>query len=118
MKLCKYSPADELVCLNIFDSNSPPFFAFQERERFADYLKAASPPFYYFVVREVETIVACGGMNFDARERSAKLRWDMVSKDFHRQGIGTFLVMGRLYLICQRPGVGQPRHEPVCISLL
>jgi N-acetylglutamate synthase-like GNAT family acetyltransferase len=106
MKLCQYTPANESGCLNIFDSNTPPYFASRERERFVDYLKAVFPPFYYFVVRDDdEAVVACGGMNFDAHERLAKLRWDMVSRDLHHRGVGTFLVRGCLSLICQRPGV-------------
>jgi len=40
-------------------------------------------------------------MNFEAPTRLARLRWDMVFREFQRRGVGTFLVQSRLYLIFQ-----------------
>ena len=106
MKLCEYTPEYEQVCLSIFDGNTPSFFAVQERELFAGYLKKVSPPYFYFLVRDDdETILACGGVNFDAPNHLAYLRWDMVSRDFQRRGVGAFLVLSRLAIICQVPDI-------------
>ena len=94
MKLCEY------------DGNTPPFFAIQERELFSGYLKRVTPPYFYFLVQDDdEAILACGGMNFDPPNHLAKLRWDMVSRDFQRRGVGAFLVLSRLALICQVPDI-------------
>ena len=106
MKLSEYTPGHEGACLSIFDGNTPPFFAVQERELFAGYLKKVSPPYYYFLVRDNdEAVLACGGMNFEAPNHLAYLRWDMVSRDFQRRGAGSFLVLSRLALICQVPDI-------------
>ena len=81
MRLCKYTLADEPDCLNIFDGNTPPFFAVRERASFLDYLKGLKPPCFHFVVRgDDANMLACGGLNFDAPKHSAYLRWDMVSR--------------------------------------
>jgi GNAT superfamily N-acetyltransferase len=106
MKLCKYTPADEQVCLTIFDGNTPPFFAPEERELFAGYLHRVAPPYFYFLVRDDDgSALACGGMNFDTSGGCATLRWDMVAREYHHRGIGAFLVLSRLSLICQVPEI-------------
>ena len=92
--------------MNIFDENTPPFFAVQEREPFLGYLKRVIPPCFYFLVRDGdEAILACGGIKFDALNHVAHLRWDMVSRDLQRRGVGAYLVLSRLALICQRPEI-------------
>jgi RimJ/RimL family protein N-acetyltransferase len=106
MRLCTYTPAHEPGCLQIFEGNTVPFFAARERASFLDYLKGLKPPCFYFVVQEEsEDVLACGGMNFDTPNHLAYLRWDMVSRKHHRQGVGTFLALSRLSLICQRPEI-------------
>lgn len=106
MKLCEYIPANEKDCLAIFDSNTPLFFDTQEQETFRGFLNRLAPPYYYFLVRDVdEQIVACGGMKLEPSNHSAMLRWDMVAREFHNQNIGTFLALRRLYVISQNPDI-------------
>jgi len=102
MKLCEYIPTNEKDCLSVFDSNVPFSFAPQERETFQSFLERLAPPFSYFIVRDNhEKVVACGGIRLRLSERSAWLRWNMVTREFHKQKIGTFLTLSRLHRICQ-----------------
>jgi len=102
MKLCEYTPVDEQECLAIFDSNTPQYFAVQERETFQGFLNRLATPYSYFVVRDAgEKIIACGGIKLELSNQLAKLRWDMVAGELHHQKIGTFLALSRLYQICQ-----------------
>ena len=106
MKLHPYSPAFEKDCLSIFDSNVPIFFASEERETFQGFLNRQVHPYYYFVVHNTsEKIVACGGMKLESANHSAMLRWDMVTCEIQKQGIGTFLTLSRLHLISQHPDI-------------
>lgn len=106
MKIYEYSPMNEIDCLAVFDSNVPTFFAAQEREKFRGFLNRLAPPYYYFVICDAnEQIVACGGMKLKPSNHSAMLRWDMVSREFHHQNIGTFLSISCLHLISQDPDI-------------
>lgn len=106
MKLQPYSPAFEEVCLSIFESNVPAYFALQERETFCSFLKRQVHPYYYFVVCDTsEKIVAYGGMKLEPANHSAMLRWDMVASDFQKQGIGAFLTSSRIDLLNQYPEI-------------
>jgi N-acetylglutamate synthase-like GNAT family acetyltransferase len=100
VKLDEYTHADEADCLAIFDSNTPAFFAPQERETFQRFLQGLAAPYAYFVVRdEAGKTVACGGIKLEPSNGLAKLRWDMVAGALHGRHIGTFLTAGRLALI-------------------
>jgi hypothetical protein len=102
MKLYAYTPAGEKDCLAIFDSNTPLYFATQERETFQRFLNRLAYPYVYYVVRDSnEKTVACGGIKFEPAKHSAWLRWDMVARGFHKQGIGTLLAISRMWLIGQ-----------------
>jgi len=106
MKLCEYLSENEKDCLAVFDSNTPQYFAVQERETFQGFLNRLTAPYSYFVVRNAsEKIVACGGIKLELPNQLAKLRWDMVTGELHRQNIGTFLTLSRLDRICQFPEI-------------
>jgi predicted GNAT family N-acyltransferase len=106
MKLYRFVPEDKHDCLRLFDSNTPPFFAAEERRKFDEFLDGQSPPYFYFVVREsTEEIIACGGIKVEPENGLAMLRWDIVTRERHGQGVGAFLTKSRLYLICQLPEI-------------
>ncbi len=94
-----YTPADEIACLELFDSNTPRFFGPEERPDFANFLKRLPCPF--FVVEAEGMIIACGGYGSDPKTGKIVLAWGMVRGDLHRQGVGTFLLQERIKMIFQ-----------------
>lgn len=90
-----YAAAHRDVCLGIFDSNVPRFFAAHEREEFADFLDDLPGPYLVFV--EDGAVVACGGWTTGETDKStAGLCWGMVVRERHRAGLGQRLLQARL----------------------
>ncbi|MBB4801735.1 GNAT family N-acetyltransferase [Flavobacterium aquidurense] len=87
MKILEYKSAFKTSCINIFESNRPKFFAEGELELFEKYLDQVTDG-YYFVVKEENQIIACGGIFFDKSTDSGGLSWGMVHKKYHGKGIG------------------------------
>jgi GNAT superfamily N-acetyltransferase len=97
VKLRASTPGDGWGCLELFDANATAF-ATEERTMFARFLQRLHVPradlFYGVAVDEGNHLVGCGGIELLATH--AKLRWGMVHPDYHRQGIGRWLVGKRL----------------------
>ncbi|WP_244196630.1 GNAT family N-acetyltransferase [Paraburkholderia hospita] len=90
-----FERTDLAACEQLFDSNTPKFFAEEERVEFTEYLNRLPGP--YLVLEEDGEVVACGGW---AASRTTPneivLCWGMVSKDRHKAGLGTRLMKARL----------------------
>ena len=89
-----YTKADEAECLEIFDTNTPTYFAPTERKSFEDFL-ATQPP-TYFVLQHDRQILGAGGYCLSDNGAQANLTWGMIRQDLHKQGLGRFLLMYRL----------------------
>ncbi|WP_079914407.1 GNAT family N-acetyltransferase [Paenibacillus sp. 32352] len=91
-----YQAEDRAACEAIFDSNTPLYFAYEERKDFGSFLNELKVP--YFVVEEDEgAIVACGGYAANKEDYTvAVLCWGMVLRDVHHRGIGRQLLAERL----------------------
>jgi len=101
-----YRPHDFEACLALFDSNTPPFFAPEERVLFGRFLQ--DDPARYFVLEEGGRLVACGGIALGPESspdcsagvalgpQSSGLTWGMVRRDLHGRGVGTRLLAFRL----------------------
>ena len=97
-----FSSGDAAGCLEIFDSNTPPFFDPSERAYFVKFLEENSC--HYFVLEQAQAVVACGGYCEDA-QGGMVLVWGMVRRDLHRRGLGKVLVRQRVQRILQaHPG--------------
>lgn len=96
--LRSYAPADRAACLAIFDGNTPRYFGVRERDEFAAFLDA--PTCTYFVVVLDGSVVACGGYYVNSERREAGLCWGMVEIARQRTGIGRFLLLSRLVMLC------------------
>ena len=60
----------------------------------------------YFVIKsKVDGVIACGGYSLSENNTVAWLRWDMVRSSHHQQGLGTYLTLGRMALICNEKQV-------------
>lgn len=94
MTILPYSSDFLSACLSIFESNKPKFFHEDERPLFINYL-LRSPQEQYWVVRNEQRIIACGGIYEDDID-VAGLSWGMVHQNFHGKGIGKELTSFRI----------------------
>lgn len=91
----EYCPNDKEICLEIFESNLPQYFNFDEKLMFAEWLEKTDREEYYVLMINSE-IVACGGLYYDDKKDEAGLAWGMVHQDFHKKGYGQMLTEYRL----------------------
>ncbi|RYD74344.1 MAG: GNAT family N-acetyltransferase, partial [Sphingobacteriales bacterium] len=94
--------------VQIFKGNVPIFFASEELAGFLECLDAQETGAWvtgdsaaerYFVVENINTIVACGGFYIPADESVATMVWGMVDNKFHKQGFGKLLLEYRIQQI-------------------
>jgi N-acetylglutamate synthase-like GNAT family acetyltransferase len=110
LEIRDFETRDCEACLNLFDSNTPQFFAPHERaefEMYLDDLEERGPNAEYLVLEADEKIVACGG--YYVSEGTAGLTWGLVGRDRHGEGFGTNLLRERLHRIARVPNA----HEVV-----
>jgi len=100
-----FASADREECLRVFDSNTPRFFAPEERAAFAAFLDASPGPFWVVRLEASLRVVGCGGVSIAPDGRTAWLRWGMVANNEHGGGIGRRLLSMRLGWIDERGGV-------------
>jgi ribosomal protein S18 acetylase RimI-like enzyme len=103
MQIRSYAPADQEICLKIFRSNVPGYFAASEEPEFARFLDGKIGPLW--VVVDNGVVVACGGVALEHPEAGiATLCWGMVAADKHRHGIGSALLRHRInYVAAEKP---------------
>ncbi|GGH51493.1 GNAT family N-acetyltransferase [Frigidibacter albus] len=100
-----YRPEDLAACLAIFDGNTPPFFAPEERAEFCAFLETLpAPDRPYLVLTKAGEVIACGGLIIEAEGR-ASFTWGMVARARHGQRLGTRLTQARLDLARSLPGI-------------
>lgn len=106
MNIRPYERADLSACEKIFDSNTPIFFAEEERIEFTEFLTGLPGP--YLVLEEHGEIVACGGWaNSRTTPNEIVLCWGMVRQDRHKQGLGIRLMQARLaQIFANHPSAG------------
>ena len=95
IKLIPYQFEHKVDCLKIFDDNTPQFFDPSEREDFASFLEDPQC-FYFVVVDDAKQVLGCGGYYVPENSTDAGLCWGMVTQQYHKQGIGSFLLQARL----------------------
>jgi GNAT superfamily N-acetyltransferase len=103
MQIAAYEPKDEAGCLEVFDSNVPDFFAAEDRQGFAEFLRA--PNSHYFVMEHEGRVAGCGGYYVTEDGKGARLTWGMVRREWHRHGLGRFLLLFRLKEIAKAGSV-------------
>ena len=116
MTIRLYKADDHQACLGIFDSNTPPFFDFAERNFLENWLnkKDQNEMCYpnnkvesFFVVEFKEKVIACGGYYIPTHQQCANMVWGMVHKDSHRKGLGKALILFRINEITSQ----HPNHN-------
>jgi ribosomal protein S18 acetylase RimI-like enzyme len=92
-----YKEDDYALLLKLFILNSPAYFAPEELDDYKKYLKNERED--YYVVKVVDVIVGCGGINYDTEEKTAVISWDILDPSFQGQGIGSALLQYRISLL-------------------
>jgi len=101
MEIISYEPKYKEQVLALFDANCPFYFAAEERNDFDYYLDHQLE--LYFVVLENETVLGCGGINFE--NETAIISWDMIDPNHHKKGIGSLLLQHRINTIKSLDGM-------------
>ena len=85
----EYRASDRERCLAIFDSNTPRFFAPNERQDYVDFL-AAVPSAYEVCVLRDHVVGAFGvtGSKSTPRGDAVRLQWILVDPTAQGQGVG------------------------------
>lgn len=98
-----YFPSDRESCLEIFDSNTPGFFAPSERKEFERFLDDLPGPYFVLKVDD-QKVIGCGGYAVSRdHEDVAILCWGMIHRVFQRQAWGGRLLEYRLTEIETQP---------------
>jgi len=102
MRYRPYQAMDHAACLDILASNQERYFSLRDPGLYREFL-ARLPGFYGVVEGPEQHVLACGG--FCIEGPTAVLTWGMVHADYHRRGIGRFLLNARMRRIAESPGV-------------
>lgn len=98
-----WRPEDLAAGLDLFDSNTPRFFAPDERRDFIAFVEDLPGP-YFMLEDAAGQPLGCGGFGRAEGDASvAVLCWGMVRQDRHKRGLGTLLLTERLQRIAADP---------------
>jgi N-acetylglutamate synthase-like GNAT family acetyltransferase len=90
-----YDTKDRVACLELFDGNTPDFFAAEERGEYSRFLDQLPCP-YLVVLSPEEGVVAAGGYYVTEDPRLGALAWGLVARAWHRRGVGLELLQLRI----------------------
>lgn len=89
-----YKSQDKNKLIELLRFNIPEFFEVSEEEDFIDYLDNHLES--YFVIEKGEGIVGSGGINYFEDEGIARISWDIIHPEYHREGYGGKLIQHRI----------------------
>ncbi len=92
--LAPYATADYGAVLEIFQSNTPDFFAPSELDEFIAFLEA--PQSELVVARSAKGEVVGFGAAYCRSASEGGLAWGMVHRRWHRKGVGRLLLEARI----------------------
>ena len=93
-KIQKYQGHHLKECLSLFNTNTPIYFAEDEKLLFKNYLQTNH--IHYYVLFKKNIIVASGGYGFNKKEKTIDLTWGMVDLNLHKKGYGKALLNYRI----------------------
>ncbi|MGN6510399.1 MAG: GNAT family N-acetyltransferase [Chitinophaga sp.] len=99
MNVTRYTSTYREACIDIFKSNQPQYFAAEELPGFLAWLDNYTDKNPYFMVKDGNEAVACGGIYLDENKNEAGLAWGMVHARHHKKGYGKQFTLYRLALL-------------------
>jgi N-acetylglutamate synthase-like GNAT family acetyltransferase len=91
-----YAIWDKAQVIHLLQLNIPQYFSPPEEQGFSDYLDHKLE--LYFVVEADQTIIGCGGINFE-EPNTGVISWDIIHPDHQGKGVGRSLLTFRLELL-------------------
>jgi hypothetical protein len=91
----EYAVEDRTACLALFDSNSPEFFAPDERAEYVAFLDRL-PCRYLVMTASQQQVIAAGGYYLTEEPGLGALAWGVVARSWHHRGVGRELLGVRL----------------------
>lgn len=92
-----YLPSHKLELIKLIQLNTPHFFNIKEEEDFIRYLENETED--YFVIEKNKNIIGCGGINYEPKNQSAVISWDIIHPDYQGKGVGKELLKFRIETI-------------------
>ncbi len=106
MQIIQYTPQHRASCIEIFKSNTPPYFAEEELQGLEVWLngqdekcvayKNTVTEHFYVIEDDNRKIVGCGGFYIIRESLVANMTWGMVHGAYHKLGFGKRLFEHRI----------------------
>ena len=90
----KYRTADLPKVIEIFQQNTPKFFALEEQADLEQFLEKNREN--YWLIEQDGVIAGCGGIVYSEDEQIGRIAWDFFSPNFQGKGLGRQLTAFRL----------------------
>lgn len=90
----RYEASDLAQVIEIFQQNTPQYFAVEEQTDLEQFLQANGDN--YWVIEQEGVIAGCGGIVFSEEEQVGRIAWDFFSPNFQGKGLGRRLTEFRL----------------------
>ena len=90
----EYKRSDKPEILGLLRKNTPEYFAPAEEKDFENYLDHEVED--YFVYEKNSKIKGAGGVNYFAKEKLARISWDIIDPSSQGYGIGRELTQYRI----------------------
>ena len=100
-----YQNTDQEKLVQLLRLNTPQFFDPSEEKDFIKYLNTDSDN--YFVFKNDNELIGCGGINYFKEDALARISWDMVHPHHHGKGVGKQLVQFRINEIKKKEGINK-----------
>lgn len=90
----KYRTADLPKVIEIFQQNTPKFFALEEQADLEQFLEKNREN--YWLIEQDGVIAGCGGIVYSEDEQIGRIAWDFFAPNFQGKGLGRQLTAFRL----------------------
>lgn len=99
----RYQAADLPKVIEIFQQNTPKFFALEEQTDLEQFLEKNGEN--YWLIEQGGVIAGCGGIVFSEDQQIGRIAWDFFSPNFQGKGLGRQLTTFRLAEIRKQASV-------------
>jgi N-acetylglutamate synthase-like GNAT family acetyltransferase len=89
-----YSKTDKPCVLELLKLNTPQYFSEEEEQDFVFFLENEIEQYYIF--KQDQLIIGCGGINFEEEHKIGKISWDLFHPKYQGKGFGSLLLKYRI----------------------